>query len=111
MKDKFANAFRGVKYAFLDHSVRLQMVLALCAVCAGVILKLESMEWAAVIICIGGVLTAEILNTCIEKVCDMYDSHPNEKIAVIKDLGAGAVLCMSLAALITALIILFRHIF
>jgi diacylglycerol kinase len=51
----------------------------------------------------------ETLNTAVEKVCDLYSTAYNEKIQYIKDLCAGAVLLASAAALISALVILFRH--
>jgi diacylglycerol kinase len=63
-----------------------------------------------VIICIGLVITAEILNTCIEKLCDLYSTDYSNRIREIKDLAAGAVLAASLTAFITAMVILFSHI-
>ncbi len=110
MKEKFNNAFSGLMDGIRDHSIRTQMILGLMAVCAGLFLRLDSGEWIAVVICIGMVVSTEMLNTCIERLCDLYDTHRNEKIHVIKDLGAGAVLTASLCALVTALIILIRHI-
>jgi undecaprenol kinase/diacylglycerol kinase (ATP) len=84
-------------------------VLAAMAVIAGMIMKLTYTEWLVVILCIGLVITAEILNTCIEKICDFCTLERDEQIRMIKDLGAGAVLCASLTALISALVILIRH--
>ena len=56
------------------------------------------------------VITAEILNTCIERVCDLYSNEFDERIRLIKDLAAGAVLVSAIAALLCSLIILFSHI-
>ena len=110
MIDKFANALRGVKEGFLDPSIRLQMFLAALAVIAAIILRLSITEWIIVVVCIGMVITAEMLNTCIEQICDLYTTSKNEKIRRIKDLGAGAVFMASLAALISAIFILCVHI-
>jgi undecaprenol kinase/diacylglycerol kinase (ATP) len=110
MKNKFKAAFNGLKNGFLHKSVLIQYFLALLAVIAGLIMHLSALEWTIVILCIGCVITAELLNTCIEKLCNLYTTDYDEKIREIKDIAAGAVLAASLAALVIALIILFRHI-
>ncbi|MCR4950944.1 MAG: diacylglycerol kinase family protein [Solobacterium sp.] len=110
MKDKFENAFRGLMDGLCDHSIRTQFILAFCALTAGFVLKLNLTEWLVVIVCMGLVICSEMLNTCIEQVCDLYDANENEKIRRIKDLGAGAVLMASLTALVCALLILLHHI-
>ncbi|MEE8808599.1 MAG: diacylglycerol kinase family protein [Lactimicrobium sp.] len=109
MISKFKAAFAGVADGLGHRSVRIQYELALCAFIAGWIMKLSAEEWVAVIICIGMVITAEMLNTCIEKICDMYSTEIDERIKVIKDVAAGAVLIASLAAFVTAMVILAVH--
>ena len=110
MKEKFRPAFQGLIDAIHEPGCRTQIILAALALCAGFILKLSAGEWVAVIICIGMVITAEILNTCIERVCDLYSNEFDERIRLIKDLAAGAVLVSAIAALLCSLIILFSHI-
>ena len=109
-KKKFEDAFRGLYEAFMDPSVFLQAVLGIMAVIAGFILKLERTEWLMVILCIGLVITAEILNTCIEKLCDLYSTAYSERIRKIKDMSSGAVLFAALIALTAAVMILLNHI-
>ncbi len=109
MKKKFSYAWQGIATGLKHKSIRIQFILAAMAMLAGIIMRLKPMEWAAVIICIGAVITAEMLNTCIEKICDFITKDYREEIKVIKDIAAGAVLVTSLAALITALIILACH--
>ena len=109
MIEKFKPAFSGIVLGLKDAGIRLQFILASLAVIAGFIMHLSSGEWIAVVICIALVISSEILNTCIEKVCDLYSTEEHEQIRVIKDLAAGAVFAASAGALITALIILVRH--
>ena len=109
MKKKFKDAFRGILTGLHHQSIVIQFMLACLAVLAGLFMKLNGAEWVAVVLCIGGVITAEMLNTCIEKICDMYTTEYREEIKVIKDIAAGAVLVISAAALIVALIILAAH--
>ena len=106
MKEKFRPAFNGILLGFKDPAIRLQMILAMLAMIAGFVLKLNIAEWIAVILCMGLVLSTEILNTCVEKVCDLYSKEEDERIKVIKDLAAGAVLVSAICALITAVLIL-----
>lgn len=109
MKEKFTPALNGIRLGLRDQGIRIQLILAVLALCAAFVLRLSSGEWIAVVICIALVISTEILNTCIEKVCDLYSTETDERIGEIKDLAAGAVLAASLGALITALIILIRH--
>ena len=109
MINKFKAAFAGIADGLGHRSVRIQYELAACALVAGCIMKLTAGEWVAVIICIGMVITAEMLNTCIEKICDMYSTEIDARIKVIKDIAAGAVLAASAAALVTAMVILAVH--
>ena len=60
-----------------------------------IVLRLDGTEWIMVIICIGMVISAEMLNTCIERICDLISAEKSEKIRFIKDLSAGAVLTAS----------------
>jgi diacylglycerol kinase len=110
MISKFKVAFQGLAAAMKHPSVRLQWILAACTVAAGFILALTPMEWVATVICIGLVIAAETVNTCIEKLCDLHTKEWNADVKYIKDISAGAVLTASAAALIAALIILFQHI-
>lgn len=110
MKKKFSDAFAGLIKGTGHRSILTQYILAAMAVCAGFVLHLSVLEWVAVIVCIGLVITAEILNTCIEKLCDLYSTDYSNRIREIKDLAAGAVLAASLTAFVTAMVILFSHI-
>jgi diacylglycerol kinase len=51
------------------------------------------------------VLTAEMINTAIEKLSDIVSPQKNERIRVIKDISAAAVLLSAFIAVISGLII------
>jgi diacylglycerol kinase len=110
MKNKFGNAWKGILTGIQHRSILIQMILGLCAVAAGLIMKLTAVEWCLVVICIGSVIGTEMLNTCIEKICNMYSMEYRSDIKIIKDIAAGAVLIVSIMSFVTALIILFQHI-
>ena len=60
---------------------------------------------------IGLVLGIEGLNTAVEKMADFVQPEFDEKIGFIKDISAGAVMLVSIAASIIGLIIYIPKIF
>ena len=70
-----------------------------------IVLNISAIEWIAVGFCIAFVIAMEMLNTAIEKLCDVVhrDIHPG--IKKVKDIAAGAVLVSAIFSLITGLII------
>ncbi|MBR4454798.1 MAG: diacylglycerol kinase family protein [Solobacterium sp.] len=109
IRKKFEPAFSGLLNGLRHRSILTQYVLGAGAIIAGLILKLTYMEWIAVLICIGMVITAEYLNTAIEFICNYLTIRKDDRIRVIKDIAAGAVLASSLCALTIALMILGHH--
>ena len=111
MKKKFSAAFNGLYLAFMHRSCRIQFIFGFLAVVCGLALALTFGEWLAFILCIGLVITMEIMNTAIEKLCDLVDNKYNPKIKIIKDLSAAAVLTAAIMSLIIASFIIYRHLF
>ena len=107
---KFKDAFNGLKIAFNHKAVRIQLILALIAIIAGIIIKLDTYEWLSFIICISLVISLEIFNTTIEKIGDYLNLENDHRIKVIKDLSSAAVLFGSFGALLVALVCFFRRI-
>lgn len=107
---KFHHALNGLKAAMQDHSIRLQVYLGIAAVVIGLFLRLDYGEWMAVSFCIGMVIAVEILNTCIERLCDLYTERKDDRIRIIKDMAAAAVLVVSFAAACIGAMILFAHV-
>ena len=111
MINKFYVAFVGLVSSLRDKSVQIQYVLAILACIVAWMIDCDYYEWLAILLCIGLVVVTEILNTCIEKLCDLYSTERNEKIKYIKDLAAGGVLFASLIALAIGILIFVHHLF
>ena len=111
MINKFYVAFVGLVSSLRDKSVQIQYVLAILACIVAWMVGCTYYEWLAILLCIGLVIVVEILNTCIEKICDLYSTERNEKIKYIKDLAAGGVLFASLIALAVGILIFVHHLF
>ncbi len=107
---KFAYAIRGIIDSLKEQSVFTQVLLGLLAIAGGITIKLEPYEWLAFLICIGMVISLEMINSCIEKICDMYKREYDERIRVIKDYSSGAVLVACFFALCVCLFVVIRRI-
>lgn len=104
----FKFAFIGVKHGLEEHNMRFHLFATVLVVVLGFIFSITKMEWAVLLFSIGLVLTAELINTAIEEVCDVLTSaHPTsyKKAGKPKDISAGAVLIAAVVALVIGLII------
>ena len=66
---------------------------------------------ARVGICIGSVLSAELMNTAVEELCNVVEKERHAGIKLVKDLSAAAVLVSSMAATAVGLIIFIPRFF
>ena len=103
--NKFKVAFKGLFLAFKHHAVIIQGILGIMALIGAYILKFNYIEYIIFILCIGLVIALEIVNTTIERICDLIDINYNEKIKDIKDISSGAVLVVAIMSFIICLII------
>lgn len=102
----FRNAFAGLFFnLWKERNFQVQLFIAILVVSAGFLLSIERSDWMIVILTIGVVLSAEIMNTSVEKLCDLYSEKNDPKIRIIKDSAAAAVLLVSAAALIIGVVV------
>jgi diacylglycerol kinase len=95
----FAFAFNGLKILFKEeHNSIIHLIVTLLVITASIYFELNTYEWIAVIFSIGLVFTAEIMNTAIENIADFLTTEKNDKIKIIKDLSAAAVLVSTITA-------------
>ena len=81
----------GLRFAVLyDFSVAYKMVLSSIIIALALIFQ-QWVDFAMLLLATGLVLTAELLNSAIEALCDFLETHENEKIGAIKDIAAAAV--------------------
>lgn len=102
----FANAFRGIAAAFITEGhMRFHFVAAFFVLLFAYICEVNTSEWAILLLTIGSVFTAELINTAIEELCNLYSKEHNPKIGRIKDIAAGAVLAVAFAAVVVAVFV------
>ena len=97
--NSFRNAFRGIwRTLKAERNMRLHLT-AVCYVTAlGLLAELDAPCWAAILLCFGAVIAAELLNTALENFCDAVHPEKHPKIGAVKDAAAGAVLVLAIAS-------------
>ena len=109
----FIGRIKSVKYAlrgmFLliktEHSIMVQIVIAIIMTVLGFILDISATEWMFQFLAIGLVLVAESANTAVEKLSDFVHSEYHKEIGFIKDIAAGAPAFAAIIAMIIGCII------
>ena len=105
-KKSFVYAFKGISNAFKHGpNFKIQLIIAVLVIIAGLLLQIDVVEWGLVLLCIGGVLGAEIMNTSIEHLADVVHPGHDQLVGKVKDMGAAAVLVIALCSALTGLLI------
>jgi diacylglycerol kinase (ATP) len=108
--ERFSNrlgyAWSGLQFVLAENSFRTHLVFAILAYVALGILQVDLMWWALVTLVIVCVLAAEVFNTAIEAVCDLVNPERHPQVKKIKDLGAGAVLIISIGAVVIGMLLI-----
>ncbi len=106
---KFRDAFRGMKAGVRGQSSFLvHFVVGLLAIVAGAVLGLSAVEWCIVLLCIAGVLVAEMFNSALESMAKAITGQSDPHLGNSLDIGSAAVLLASLAASIIGAVV-FAH--
>ena len=104
--DAWKNAFNGIIYATTTQkNIQKQLIISVIVVIVSLFFNLNRAEFLCFLFTIVLIIFAEMVNTAIETVVDLYVDvyHPKAKIA--KDVAAGAVLVSAIAAAIIGLMI------
>lgn len=102
----FKYAAWGVKFvAKTQHNFWIHLAIMIAVIVCGILFNVSYTEWLLLILCIGFVLVAEIMNTAFEELIDFISPEYSKKAGIIKDIGAGAVLVASIISAIVGLLI------
>jgi len=103
----FRHAFSGIAYALRTQpNTWIHVAATVAVLLLAILLRLPAVHVAILILTIGVVWTAELVNTSIEALVDLAspNHHPLAKIS--KDPAAAAVLAAAVAAVLVGLLIL-----
>lgn len=109
--DACQNALDGIIYAITTQSnIKKQLVIAVIVMLVSLFFDLNKAEFLCLMFTVVLIIVAEMINTAIETVVDLYTDlyHPKAKIA--KDVAAGGVVISAINAIIVAYFLFFEKI-
>ncbi len=107
---RFGYAGKGLRTAFSEQfNLKVHTLVAIVVVAAGFHFNLTSDEWLAIIIVIGAVITAELVNTSIEYVVDLVSPAHSPLAGKIKDIAAAAVLIATITACTVGVVVFGKY--
>ena len=97
----FTHAGRGLRELVRQEpNAKLHALATISVITIGILRHISAMQWAAILFAIGLVWVTEALNTCIEKLCNLWcDNKWHAEVKIIKDIAAGAVLVSAVVSI------------
>lgn len=107
----FRYALQGLRYALItQHNFRIHVVAAFACIGLGVLWRISAEDWRWIVIAITIVLTAELVNTAFEHLCDVVQPELHASVKAAKDVAAGAVLTASLASAVIGVMVFWPYV-
>ncbi len=102
----FKHAFNGMYYFLLhERNGRIEIGIAVVTVGLALLMGVSIAEWIAILICIALVISFEMVNSALEKLCDVVQEEYHPVIKTVKDMTAAAVLWCAIISVIVGVII------
>lgn len=104
----FGHAIDGWKRGLKERNIKIHLTATIFVLITSFLLKISTIEFIIILILIAMIISAELLNTAIEDVCDTITASLKlqyDDTTIPRDVAAGAVLVVaSIAALVGLLI-------
>ena len=102
----FRHAIRGLGFLLRDqHNARIHLAASLGVVALGLVLGVSRADWGLLVLAMALVWLAEGLNSALEHLADALHPDQHPLVGKAKDVAAGAVLVVALAAAIVGLLV------
>lgn len=102
----FLHAWHGIGLGMEERNFMIQLLIATLVTCAGIYFKITETEWFFILVCMGLVLSLELINSAMESLSNIVRDHVGLEYHHTKwprDLAAGAVLVASFFSAIVGL--------
>ncbi len=110
--NKFANAVRGIRWGIAGQSsFYVHLTLAAATLALAGALRCQPWQWCVLGVCIGMVLSLELVNSAIESLAKGLCHEHNAQVGRALDIASGAVLVASCTAALIGLAIFAMQIF
>lgn len=107
----FKYAFEGVHYAFKnDQNLLVHLIAAFLVINASIALHVEPYQMAILGLTMMMVITAEMINSAIEKMVDLITKEHRQEAKIAKDVAAGMVLVTAFAAVVIGTLIFLPYV-
>lgn len=104
------HALRGLKMVLKEErNFRVELFILAGVIIFGYILGITKGEWLSIFLISALVLSLEIINSAIERVCNLYSTEVNPAIKTIKDMAAAAVLLSAVFAALIGIYIFYPY--
>lgn len=103
----FKNARKGFRLVLKSEiNIRIHVAVATLVVFLGLLLKFTVFEMCLLLLVIGLVIVAEMLNTAIEFTLDsIYHNRYSKMVGMAKDISAGAVMFATIISILVGVIL------
>lgn len=103
----FVHALKGLFYFFRhERNGKIQLFVGFATIIATAVLGCTPLEWCVLLGCIALVIGLEMINSAVEKLCDLVHPDYHPVIKTVKDVAAAAVLWPSIFSILIGGIIL-----
>ena len=108
-KQKFGVAFRGLREGVRgESSFVAHFAIAAAVLAAAGVLRMDAVQWCLLLLCIAGVLAAEMFNSALESMARAITAQEHPHIRDALDIASGAVLTAAFGSIAVG-IVLFGH--
>lgn len=108
LQNSFHDAWQGILLVFREEqNFRIHTILGLAALLGGLLLGIPNSHLLILIITVTGVLSAELLNSALERFLDVIKPRMSPYIQAIKDILAALVLVGAIGSVGVGLIIFY----
>lgn len=106
----FKWAMNGLRTVWREEvNFRIEVSIATVVILFGIYLNFLVLEWIIIVACISAVLSAEMVNTAIEDLCNKVEPNTDLVIGKIKDIMGGFVLVVCVTSVIIGIMIFSNH--
>ncbi len=107
-------SFRYARYGLQrvakeEQNFAIELTIGLGAVILAIILQFSLLEWTILVLTVGFVLMAELLNSAVERVSDLLKPRLDIYVKEIKDIMAATVFLAAGLSVIVGLILFLPH--
>jgi len=103
-------AFRGIGYMCKnERNFKIHLFFAVLISFIGLLIGFNRYEWMIVILLVAVILSAEIFNSALERICDLMREKLKlkyEDTTIIRNLSAGAVIVIAIFSLLIGIILI-----